>query len=118
MAAFSATIRSCGTRLGRSMLAALISLSLVTSLMHCCCCLDGDETTVTFSVAQTSFDDSGKTSSCSPGVHCCHCLAHITTLTSQTNIASVEYVTRLDRAPSAPAPDSADLASPFRPPRA
>ena len=99
------------------MLAAIITLALLTSLFHCCC-FDSDEGTLTVSVAQTSCDKSGKTAPCSTTAHCCHCLAHVTTVGPQNNIASIEYVTRLDRLAAAPAPDAADLDSPFKPPRA
>src|SRR5215471_21496658 len=98
---FGATIRSCRTRFGRSVLVALISLALVASLFHCCCCFDGDETTLTISVAQTG-SDSGKTSPCSAEPHCCHCLAHVTTVTPQVSIASIQYVTRHDRVAATP----------------
>jgi len=119
MAAYTATIRWYGMRFLRSALAATISLSLAASLFHCCCYSDGgDEVTLTVSVAQSSSDDSGKTSSCSPGAHCCHCLAHVTIATPQDNIAGIEYVRRLDRVPASLAPDTADLDSPFKPPRA
>jgi len=99
-------------------LAAIISLSLVGSLFHCCCCFDCDEGTLTISVAQTGSDQSGKAIPCSTTVHCCHCLAHATTVTPQDNIAGIAYVTRLDRIAAVPAPDAADLGSPFKPPRA
>jgi hypothetical protein len=118
------TIRLSGIPLWRSLLAALISLALIASLLHRCCCFDGDETAVTVSVAQTGSGDPGKTSDpgqtspCSAGAHCCHCLAHVTTVTPQNNIATIEYVTRLDRVVAAPALDSVDLDSPFKPPRA
>jgi hypothetical protein len=116
---FGATIRSCGTRLGRSVLAALISFALVASLFHCCCCFDGDEDTLTVSVAQTSSDEAGKTSPCAAGAHCCHCLAHATAMAPQQGIvASIEYTTRHDRLPATRAPDAVELDSPFKPPRA
>jgi hypothetical protein len=118
MAAFIATIRLSGTGYWRGVLAALISLALVASLFHCCCCFDGDETSVTVSVAQTSSGETGKVSPCSAGAHCCHCLAHVTTVTPQLNIVSIDYVTRLDSVAAPPAPDSVDLDSPFKPPRA
>jgi hypothetical protein len=101
----------------RAALAVLISLALAISLFHCCC-IDGDDETMTVSVAQTSCDQIDKSAPCSTTAHCCHCLAHVTTVASQDNIVSIEYVTRLDRLAAAPAPDAVDLDSPFKPPRA
>ena len=103
------------------LLAALISLALVASLFHCCC-TDGDEGKLTISAAQTSYDGPGKetskTAPCSTAAHCCHCLAHATTMAPQDDVASIEYVLRFDGLAAAPAPDTADPASPFKPPRA
>jgi hypothetical protein len=119
MMIFGANICSCGTRIGRSVLAALISFALVVSLFNCCCCFDGNEDTLTISVAQSSSDEAGKTSPCSAGAHCCHCLAHVLTMAPQDGmIASIEYTTRHDRLYATPAPDAVDLESPFKPPRA
>ena len=105
------------TRRWRSVLAALISLALVVSLFHCCC-VDGDEGALTVSAVQTSCDISGKTSPASPVPHCCHCLAHATTVASQDNAATIEYVADTYRFAAAPLPEAAELASPFKPPRA
>jgi hypothetical protein len=119
MAFHAATIPLNGRRLSRAVLAALVSLALLTSLFNCyCCCTECDDGTVTASIAQTDPAESGKTPPCSAGALCCHCLAHIASVASQDNIASIEYVTRLDRLPTAPAPDAADPNSPFKPPRA
>jgi hypothetical protein len=101
----------------RSVLAALISLALVFSLFHCCC-LDADEGASTVSVAQASCDIPGKSSPASPAPHCCHCLVHATTVAMQDGAVAVEYVTGPYRLASAPPPEAADLASPFKPPRA
>ena len=101
----------------RGVLAALISLALVLSLFHCCC-LDGDEGTLTVAVAQTTGDIAGKTGTAAPAPHCCHCLAHVSTVASQADAVPTEYVARFDRMPAALAPDMADLNSPFEPPRA
>lgn len=100
----------------RSALAALISLSLVLSFLHCC--FDGDEDTLAVSVAQTSCDISDKTSSPAPAPHCCHCLAHATTVVPQDSAVAIEYVARPYGLAAALAPDAADPASPFKPPRA
>src|SRR5262245_60493936 len=105
------------TRRWRVALAALISLSLVLSFVHCCC-LDGDEATLTVSVAQTACDISGKTSPASPAPHCCHCLAHATTVVPQDSAVAIEYVAGGYSFAAAPLLEAADLASPFKPPRA
>ena len=100
----------------RVALAALISLSLVLSFFHCCC-LDGDEGTLSVSVSQTACDISGKTSPASPAPHCCHCLAHATTVVPQDSAVAIEYVAGDYAFAAAPLLEAADLASPFKPPR-
>jgi len=100
----------------RSLLAALISLALVLSLFHS---IDGDDGIVTTAAAQTSCDASGKTPADSPAApHGDHCLAHVTTVAPQDSAVAIEYVTRLFRLAAIPVPEAADLASPFKPPRA
>ena len=101
----------------RGVLAALISLALVLSLFHCCC-LDGDEGSMTVAVAQTSCDVAGKTGAAAPAPHCCHCLAHVTTVAPQGEAVATEYVTRIVGIATARAPEAADLATVFKPPRA
>jgi hypothetical protein len=97
--------------------AAMISLSLVLSLFHCCC-LDVDAATPTVSIAQSSCDTSSNTTSGLAAPHCCHCLAHVTTVATQDSAVGIDYVARHDRVAAAPMPDAADLGSPFKPPRA
>jgi hypothetical protein len=104
------------TRGWRSVLAALISLALVLSLFHCCC-LDGDESTLTVAVTQTGCDVAGKAGAAAPAPHCCHCLAHVTTVAPQDKAVAIEYVARIARLATALAPEAADPASPFKPPR-
>jgi|SRR5689334_11269020 hypothetical protein len=120
MQARLATARLDGTRrLWRAVLAAFVSLALLTSLFNCyCCCTDCEDGTLTVSIAQTDPAESGKSPPCTAGALCCHCLAHIASVASQDNIATIEYVTRLDRLPAAPALDAADPNSLFKPPRA
>jgi hypothetical protein len=101
----------------RGVFAVLVSLALVLSLFHCCC-LDGDESTLTVAVVQTGCDVAGKTGTAAPTPHCCHCLAHVTAVAPQDDAVAIDYVTRFDRMPVALAPDAADLNSPFEPPRA
>jgi hypothetical protein len=98
-------------------LAAMISLALVLSLFHCCC-LDADESTLTVAVAQTSCDIAGTSGTAAPAPHCCHCLAHVTTVAPQDGAVAIEYVSRIVGLAIALAPEAADLASPFKPPRA
>lgn len=105
------------SRRWRGVIAVLVSLTLIASLFHCCCCFEGDEVTLTDTVVQTASNEPGKTAPCSGAVHCCHCLAHVTTVAAQTDITSIEYVTRIDRVAALPAPDAADLDSLFKPPR-
>src|SRR4051794_19870179 len=92
-------------RLWRTMLAAVISFAVLASLLHPCCCFGGDEGAPTISVAQSSYDSSGKAAPCPSSAHCCHCLAHVTTAVSQGIVANIEYVTRLDRLAATTAPD-------------
>jgi len=100
----------------RSVLAALISLALVLSFFHS---IDGDDGIVTTVAAQTSCDSSGKTPADNPAApHGDHCLAHVTTVAPQDSAVAIEYVTRLYRLAAMPVPEAADLASPFKPPRA
>lgn len=104
-------------RILHGVLAMLISLALVFSLFHCCC-VDGDEGALTVSAVQTSCDISGKPAPASPAPHCCHCLAHATTVAPEDSAVAIEYVAGAWRFAAAPLPDTADLSSPFEPPRA
>jgi hypothetical protein len=104
------------TRGWRSVLAALISLALVLSVFHGFCA--DEHAGPTFSATQASCDNSGKSVPDSAAPHGDHCLAHAATVAPQDNAATIEYVTRSLRLTTALAPDAADLASPFKPPRA
>jgi hypothetical protein len=101
----------------RSVLAALISLALVLSFFHGWS-LDADEAVVTVAAAQTSCDASGKTPADPAVPHGDHCLAHVTTVAPQDSVETIDYVTRLGRLAAVLMPETADLASPFKPPRA
>ena len=101
----------------RSVLAALISLALVLSFFHGWS-LDADDGIVTVAAAQTSCDADGKAAPDSATPHGDHCLAHVTTVAAQESAVAIEYVTRLPRVAAMLAPETADLASPFKPPRA
>jgi hypothetical protein len=101
----------------RSALAALISLALVLSFFHGWI-FDGDDAVVTIASVQTSSDAPGKAAPDTGAPHGDHCLAHIATVAAQDNAAAIEYVTRIHRLAAMLAPEAADLASPFKPPRA
>src|SRR5689334_22436111 len=105
----------------RSVLAALISLALALSFLHSASA-DADDGISSVAIAQISGDgsanDSGKSAPDWGAPHGDHCLAHVTTVSPQDNAAPVEYVTRVPRLAAVLAPKSADLAAPFKPPRA
>jgi hypothetical protein len=73
---------------------------------------------VTVASAQTSCDAASKAAPDTAAPHGDHCLAHITTVAPQDSAATVEYVTRIQRPAAVLTPEAADLASPFKPPRA
>jgi hypothetical protein len=101
----------------RSVLAALISLALVLSFFHGWS-FDGAEVIGTVATAQASCDASGTAPADPATPHGDHCLAHVTTVTPQDDAVAVKYVTCFLRLAAMLAPDVADLASPFKPPRA
>jgi hypothetical protein len=113
--ATSSSIRR-SKRAWRSVLAALISLALVLSFFHGWS-FDDDGGFVTVAAAQASCDGSGKAPADPAAPHGDHCLAHITTVAPQDIAVAIDYVTRL-RLAAVLAPEMADLASPFKPPRA
>jgi hypothetical protein len=118
MATSSAAFDTKRPRILHDVLAALISFLLLFSLFHCCC-VDGDEGTLTISAAQTNCDISGKPAPASPTPHCCHCLAHATTVAPpQHSAVAIEYVAGRYGFATASLPDATDLSSPFEPPRA
>lgn len=104
------------SRRWRSMLAALISLALALSFLHGLNA-DGDDGMMTVTT-QSSCDGPGKSVPDRGAPHGDHCLAHVTTVATQDSAIAFEYVTRLPRLAAVPVPDAADLASPFKPPRA
>jgi hypothetical protein len=105
------------SRAWRSVLVALISFALVLSFFHGWS-FDGDSGALSVAAVQASCDASGKAPADSAVPHGDHCLAHLTTGAPQDNAETVEYVTHLHRFVAMLTPDSADLASPFKPPRA
>ena len=109
-------IQTSRLRRRRGVLAVLLALMLVFSSSHCWC-LDLDGGTLTVSAA-VSDGDAGKTSSDAHVPHCDHCMAHVITVAPPATSAAVEYVTGFYRFAAAPLAEAADLASPFKPPRA
>lgn len=101
----------------RSGLAALVSIALALSFLHGLNA-DDDDAVVTVAAAQTSCDNTGKSAPDRGAPHGDHCLAHVTTVAAQDSAVPIEYVTRLYRLAAVPMPKAADLASPFKPPRA
>ena len=103
----------------RSVLAVLISLALAHSFLHSA---DADDGIVSVAAVQMSGDDaasdSGKSAPDWGAPHGDHCLAHVTTVSPQENAVPIEYVTRAPRLAAVLAPETADLAAPFKPPRA
>jgi hypothetical protein len=114
---FIARVNSKRAICWRSVLAALISFALVLSFFHGWS-FDGADGIGAVATAQASCDTSGKAPTDSATPHGDHCLAHVTTVTPQDDAVAVEYVTRVLRLAAVLAPDVADLASPFKPPRA
>ncbi len=105
------------SRRWRSVLAALISVALALSFLHGLNA-DGDDGIVTATAAQTSCDSSGKSAPDWGAPHGDHCLAHVTTVAAQDSAVPIEYVALFSRLAAVLLPDAADLASPFKPPRA
>jgi len=102
------------------MLAALISLALALAFLHGSDSEIGDAA-VTVAAVQMSPDSGGDFGKSAPdwgAPHGDHCLAHVTTVSPQDNAAPVEYLSRVPRLAVVLAPKSADLAAPFKPPRA
>lgn len=102
----------------RASLASLISLALVLSFFHGWSIDSDDGVNTSASVQLLSCDASGKTAPDTGAPHGDHCLAHVTTVVPQDSAVAIDYVTRLSRSAAVLAPDAADLASPFKPPRA
>jgi len=102
----------------RTVLAVLISFALVLSFFHGWHAdgVDGKPTTI--SIAQTSYDNSGKIPADAPTPHGDHCLAHMASVAPQDTTTVVEYVVRGYRFSSVREPGAMDRPSPFKPPRA
>lgn len=105
------------TRRWRSMLAALISLALALSFLHSSD-FDIGGAAAAAQMSGDSARDCGKSAPDWGAPHGDHCLAHVTTVSPHDNAAPVEYVTRAPRLAAVLVPETADLAAPFKPPRA
>ena len=68
--------------------------------------------------AQTSCDASGKAPADPAAPHGDHCLAHIAAAVPQDSSVAIEYVTSSHCLIAMLAPETAELTSPFEPPRA
>jgi hypothetical protein len=101
----------------RSLLAALVSLALALSFLHSSDFNLGNNAAVTVVAAQAGCDTSGKSADWG-APHGDHCLAHVTTVAPHDDAIPIEYVTRVHHFPVVLAPKTADLATPFKPPRA
>jgi hypothetical protein len=101
----------------RSVLAALISVALALSFLHSAS-LGADDGIETVVAAQANCDASGKSAPDWGAPHGDHCLAHVSTVATQDSAVPIEYVTRPYRLAAVLMPEAADLASPFKPPRA
>lgn len=101
----------------RSLLAALISIALALSFLHGLD-FDAGDGAPDGAAVQTSCDTSGKSAPDRGAPHGDHCLAHVSTVAAQESAVPIEYVTRLARLAAVLMPEAADLASPFKPPRA
>jgi hypothetical protein len=101
----------------RSVLAALISLALALSFLHGLNA-DDDDGVVTVEAAQMTPEDSGKSVPDWGAPHGDHCLAHVSAVALRDNATPIKYVTRLHPLADVLAPKTADLATPFKPPRA
>jgi len=106
------------SRRWRSVLAALISFAVVLSYFHDWS-FDGNDGTLTVAAVQLLHGDASDKSTPDWGApHGDHCLSHVSTVAPQDSAVPTEYVTRAYRLAVMPLPEGADLASPFKPPRA
>jgi hypothetical protein len=104
-------------RAWHSVLAMLIALALVLSFFHGWSA-DLDDAPVTMAAAQVSCDADQNSPPDTGAPHGDHCLSHVTSVALHDNAATVEYITRIIDLALVLTPDVADLASPFKPPRA
>jgi hypothetical protein len=98
-------------------LAGLIVLALAVSFFHgCAFCADDTETA--YSVVQTDGDSGSKVPAHPASAHCDHCLTHVASVATQDTAIAIAYGTHAYSIVSMRVPASADLLSPFEPPRA
>ena len=109
--------RETMSRHWRGLLAGLISLALMLSFVHGLA-FDGDGDAPAMSIAQTAGDGSGNAPAHPAPLHGDHCLTHVSSVAAQETVFAIEYTPHAYRLVSMRAPASADLISPFEPPRA
>jgi hypothetical protein len=116
-AAPDSSIRNAPSRRWRSLLAGLISLALAMSFFHGLG-FDSDDAVPALSIAQLAGDATGKAPAHPAPLHGDHCLTHVSAVTPQDASVTIEYVPHAYRLVAARAPETAERASPFKPPRA
>jgi hypothetical protein len=108
--------RKATPRQWRSVLAAVISFALILSFFHGWS--PGDENAPAISIAQAIGDASGKAPIHPAPIHDDHCLTNVSSVAAQETAVAIDYIANSYRSASLPVPDTADLLSPFKPPRA
>ena len=108
--------RLTGSRRWRSLLAGLISLALVLSFFHGW--TSDDDAAPTVSIAQSIDDTGGKVPAHPTSLHGDHCLTHVAYPAPQDTAFAIAYAPHTYGEVSMQLPPSADLISPFKPPRA
>ena len=109
--------RPAGSRRWRSLLAGLISLALALSFFHGWTADGDDDAAPTVSIAQ-SIGDTGKAPAHPASLHGDHCLTHVAYPAPQDTAFAIAYAPHTYGEVSMQLPPSADLISPFKPPRA
>jgi hypothetical protein len=113
----NSALRTAISRRWRSVLAAVISFALILSFFHGWS-PGGDENVPAISIAQAIGDASGKAPIHPAPIHDDHCLTHVSSVAAQETAVAIDYIANSYRSASLPVPDTADLLSPFKPPRA
>ena len=113
--------RKARSRRRRSLLAGLISFALVLSFFHGW--TSDDDAVPAISIAQSTCDSGGKASGVKAPAHPAslhgdHCLTHVASPAPQEIAFLIEYAPHRYGDVSMRLPASADLLSPFKPPRA
>jgi len=109
--------RKSMSRHWHGLLAGLISLALMLSFVHGLA-FDSEDDAPAMSAAQTAADSFGNAPAHPAPLHGDHCLTHVSSVAAQETVFAIEYAPHAHRLVSMRAPDTADLISPFEPPRA